>query len=86
MGMFDYVKYEAPCPNCGKVIDEWQSKDYHCTLGSIEPWRVDQFYTSCPACGVWIECEVEAEVEHIVKKIEIKMTHRKSLSQQIGGK
>lgn len=75
MGMYDYINYEAPCPKCGEVIKDWQSKDGLCTLEKLEPYQVDNFYTSCRKCGTWIDAEVKKEVKVIVKKLEIALTY-----------
>ena len=74
MGMFDYIKYEAPCPKCGEMLDDWQSKDSECLLDTLEPWQVSHFYQSCPKCKSWILAKVDAEVEHIVNKCEITLS------------
>ena len=71
MGMFDYIKYEAPCPKCGTKITSWQSKDGDCDLATLEPWQVRWFYAPCPGCKSWIDAKVDAEIEHVVKKCEV---------------
>lgn len=55
MGLFDYVKFRMPCPNCGKTVGGFQSKDGMCALAELEFWEVDNFYTNCGECDVWIE-------------------------------
>lgn len=55
MGMFDYVKYECVCPVCKNKVDGFQTKDKDCILDVIQPQSVDNFYTHCGTCGVWIE-------------------------------
>ena len=55
MGMFDYVEFEYACPECGKVIRNWQSKDGDRALSNLTPSDVDNFYTSCDECMTWIE-------------------------------
>lgn len=36
MGMFDTVKHKPePCPVCGKLITEWQTKSGHNHLGRV---------------------------------------------------
>lgn len=76
MGMFDNVKYEAPCPKCGAVQTEWQSKDGNCFLETLEPWQVSHFYCMCRKCGQWIDASVDAEVEKTVtvKKCDVTLT------------
>lgn len=56
--MFDYVNYECVCPRCKNKVDGFQSKDGECTLGTIEPESVSNFYSSCGVCGAWIEFDV----------------------------
>ena len=55
MGMFDEVKYEAPCWKCGEILKHWQSKDGPCNLLTLFPTEVDNFYDSCGKCGAWNE-------------------------------
>lgn len=68
MGMFDDIKYEAPCPLCNDPITGWQSKDGPQVLAKYTPKEladevpVDErgrktfkFYTSCDNCDAWIE-------------------------------
>lgn len=55
MGLFDWVSFKTKCPNCGTLVDCFQSKDWHCTLETIPYWYVDRFYSSCPNCKIWIE-------------------------------
>ena len=71
MGMFDNVRYSAPCPKCGVELTDWQSKDGNCALDYIEPYQVSNFYTSCYGCGNWIIANVDAEVVTIIKKCEV---------------
>ena len=71
MGMFDNVNYEAPCPKCGKVLKDWQSKDGPCNLGTVEPYEVDSFYTICSnnECKEWIQYIVKKDVTILVNKL-----------------
>ena len=55
MGMFDYVNFTVPCSRCGAEIVGFQSKDGPCELEHIDPWKLDHFYSSCSACGLYIE-------------------------------
>jgi len=71
MGMFDYVNYKAPCPNCGVELNRWQTKDDCCCLTMLEPWQVKYFYAICGNCGTWIDATVEAEIEYIVKSCDV---------------
>lgn len=54
MGMFDSVNFRMSCPNCGKEISDFQSKDGECILAIIEPDSVDNFYGGC-SCGQEVE-------------------------------
>ena len=77
MGMFDYVKYKAPCCKCGAEITEWQSKDYNCSMSKISVKQVTQFYGSCLKCHAWNEYDViPKDVEIILNLKESKLnTH-----------
>lgn len=55
MGMFDYIDFEMKCPNCGELVDDFQSKDSACWMDTISPFDVLNFYSSCKKCGTWIE-------------------------------
>lgn len=51
--MFDYVRYEAPCKKCGKILTNWQSKDGECLLNHLEPREVERFYALCMDSSCW---------------------------------
>jgi len=56
MGLFNYIKnFEGTCPKCGEKINDFQSKDWNCTMEDIPYWYVRNFYTSCPKCKTWVE-------------------------------
>lgn len=59
MGMFDYVKYEAPCWKCGKPLKDWQTKDTECYMQEVNPEDCRRFYTACGACNAWNEYDVK---------------------------
>lgn len=67
MGMFDDIKYEAPCPMCGARLAGWQSKDGGCSLAVLTPAELKadagpgriQFYTSCHRCGTWVDITLD---------------------------
>jgi hypothetical protein len=61
MGMFDYVKFECECPDCGCPVTEFQSKDGECDMVTLLPEDVKNFYTSCPCCKLWIEFSTMSE-------------------------
>ena len=51
MGMFDYVEFSAPCPKCGEMVSEWQTKNTDCRLETVYPFEAIEFGISCPSCG-----------------------------------
>ena len=59
--MFDYVKFDALCVNCKKLLSSFQSKDGECQLLTITPesLRGGCFYAECE-CGAWNEYLVSA--------------------------
>ena len=54
MGMFDYVNFNVACPECGANVGNFQSKDRECSMDTISPCEVFNFYAPCE-CGAWIE-------------------------------
>jgi len=73
MGMFDWINYEAACPKCGEINSGFQSKDGHCTLATLEPWEVENFYSSCKKCKTWIEARVEKTTKPVIIAPEFKV-------------
>lgn len=59
MGMFDWVRFETDCPNCGEHLEHFQSKDKCGELGLVKPHKVRNFYTSCSNCKAWIDYRKE---------------------------
>ena len=57
MGMFDYVVAELPCPKCGAILRDWQTKSGECVMEHLTVEQVSYFYTTCPGCGRWVEYE-----------------------------
>jgi hypothetical protein len=55
MGMFDYVNFSMPCPECGTALNDWQSKSGECTMATVNPDGLGCFYESCPKCKAWID-------------------------------
>ena len=56
--LFDYVEYEDECPQCGRKLIEFQTRDGDCVMDTLQPYQVKHFHTSCPKCDVWIEYKV----------------------------
>lgn len=54
MGLFDHVNFEMPCPRCGAICRNWQSKDGDCLLKRVEIEDVYNMHALCD-CGQWIE-------------------------------
>jgi len=63
--MYDDIKYEMGCPNCGNKVDDFQSKDGPCILTTLEFWEVSNFYASCLNCGHWIEFNRKAPIKPV---------------------
>ncbi len=55
MGMFDYVDFVMDCPKCGEKVTDFQTKDKEQNLQWVHPREVENFYSSCNKCKVWIE-------------------------------
>jgi len=74
MGMFDYVKYKAPCWKCGTELSNFQSKNGECLMNTVTPQQlgVGSFYTGCPKCRAWNEYDV------IPKEIKIVFNAKES--------
>ena len=76
MGMFDYVRYSAPCAGCGHEINSnWQTKDWNCALDvlDIDPQKIRNWYTTCDRCGTWNEKNVKVtawEIEDASERIK----------------
>ena len=81
MGMFDWVNYTATC-DCGRSLRDFQSKDGPCQMRKLEAYEVERFYTMC-SCGLWNEYEVEAEVEVIVKSIDIRRVKSEKITAEV---
>jgi hypothetical protein len=63
MGMFDWVDYEHYCNKCGLLLTskDWQTKNAQNQLDVVHPAEVNNFYTGCPKCHLWIDVQVEIE-------------------------
>ena len=64
MGMFNTVEILLPCPKCGKMLGEWQTKDDHydtlyCEL--VLFWTVREFHTICDKCDSFISVKLKKE-------------------------
>lgn len=63
MGMFDWVAFKCPCPECGDVLGQWQTKDGDRVLELLTPSSVDNFYDICVGCDLWIQLDRVGEKE-----------------------
>ena len=55
MGMHDYVDHKEPCPKCGRVLTNWQTKQGENTMALVSPTSVGCFYALCDFCKLCIE-------------------------------
>lgn len=53
--MFDWVDYACTCDNCKSKVTGFQTKSGENILAIVKPNDVDEFYSSCKKCGLWIE-------------------------------
>lgn len=74
MGMFDYVNFSVDCPNCGKKVDGFQSKDGKCELEKIPYWKVRYFYSPCDNCEAWINFSLKENAEPYIPIENYEMT------------
>jgi hypothetical protein len=63
--MFDYVRYIAPCKQCGRTLTDFQTKDTACFMEQVDLDKCHRFYTSCDGCGAWNEYQVTTQVVKI---------------------
>ena len=55
MGLFDYVDFECECPSYGRKVIGFQTKEGPMTLDHVSPYDINNFYSSCGECKLWIE-------------------------------
>ena len=55
MGMYDHIDYECVCPACHGKVKNFQSKDADRQLDLLQPNEVDNFYSDCSKCHLWVE-------------------------------
>ena len=66
MGLFNYVKFTAPCWKCGAELTEWQSKDGNCWMVTVRPDEVQQFYEQCRECKTWNQYRVAPTAWNVI--------------------
>lgn len=62
MGMYDSINFTMRCPLCKVDMGDFQSKDAECQLNLKEFMAVEEFYTSCDNCELWISFRVSKEI------------------------
>lgn len=55
MGIFDYVNFKCKCPKCGEPITDFQTKNSGCSFSMLEYYEVDNFYSNCDKCNLWVD-------------------------------
>ena len=58
MGMYDLVDWEQDCPRCGAKIRHFQTKEKAQQMETYKPHEVDNFYSYCGYCGLWVNYTV----------------------------
>ena len=62
MGVYNVVKILLPCPKCGVVQGEFQTKDdaYEALyLESVEFYTCREFHTICDSCNTYISVKLK---------------------------
>lgn len=70
--MFDWVNLKTHCPNCGRFVEDFQTKDSACNLNVVEIEDIDIFYTNCMHCKVWIEFNRKNRSKRFISLDELK--------------
>lgn len=56
MGLYNTVNdFSIPCPNCGKLLEDFQSKCGESCMNLVSTKEIDNFYTMCDTCRTWVE-------------------------------
>lgn len=61
MGLYNYVNFTMPCPNCGSSVDEFQTKEIgdagavRMHVVAIESVKI--LLGQCPHCRLYIELD-----------------------------
>ena len=78
MGMFDYVRFQYPCKNCGITLDEWQTKHGPMSLETIELCEINRglVYTNCDICDTWNQYRVLVEYAGAIREIPVLMSDK----------
>lgn len=93
MGMFDTLKYQIDCPECGSPVPDFQTKDLQCILDEfkkgdkveldVHPIKKQYVtgimaYDKCKKCNCWIDIIVA--IKNDILGDIIKIEHRPNKS------
>lgn len=53
-GLFDWVDFKYPCPDCGRLLGGFRTRDLCNTLDTVDYRIAQHFYAECE-CGAWID-------------------------------
>ena len=68
--MFDKVNYEMNCPNCNKIIDNFQTKSGKNLLINLDVKDISfggTFYARCDECNLYVNFQ-KAEFEDCIRQ------------------
>lgn len=51
---FDWIDFKCSCPNCGRALSDFRTKDLCNTLDTLDYRIAYYFYAECE-CGTWID-------------------------------
>ena len=79
MGVYDTVRFVGFCPRCGARLKDFQTKDYESAMMDKPTVECDNWYASCPECGLWVEFGHLANKwpQHKNGVVHIKVTYAK---------
>ncbi len=53
-GLFDWVDFKCSCPDCGRLLSGFRTRDLCNTLDTVDYRIAHHFYAECE-CGAWID-------------------------------
>lgn len=56
MGVYNKVLFVSYCPRCGGRLNNFQSKDDELSFDKVNIDKLDNWYTECPDCNLFIQC------------------------------
>lgn len=90
--MFHHIEdFQIECPKCGKIIEDFQTKDTICEEINIKYWECDHFYSPCDYCNTWIDFKRKkpkpfAPIDDYEMKITESNIHQENLIKDFSGK